>query len=92
MNIEAFDAQLLRRMVFIVHRAWIETRLLAKSDKGQQIYDLADVMELVSSVISRLTPEGFLVICDALDKYEKKYPDAFKYLIYFDKNTTIYEF
>lgn len=86
MNMNNFDKGLLMRLLFILHRGWIEARLLAQGQRWQQLYDLADALELLPSAIAKWTTEELQAVRNNIIKYEKKYPESFQYSQYFDLN------
>ena len=80
------DKNLLLRLLFILHRGWVEARLLAQGQQWQQLYDLSDTLELLPSAMSHWTPEELQTTRANLTAYESKYPNAFQYSRYLDLN------
>jgi hypothetical protein len=80
--------QIKRRLLFIVHRAWIETRELAKQNKSEQLYDLADAVHSITSYMSHWKDENSESIRLNLKTYCVKYPESakrFQYMEFLDQ-------
>jgi hypothetical protein len=75
-----------RRLLFILHRALIETRLLAQAGKQQQLLDLADALEPLPSWMASWRDERIEELRSNLESYAAKYPDAFEYLDFIDRH------
>lgn len=79
------DPELLIRLLFILHRGWIEARLLSQRQAWQQLYDLTDALEPLPAAISRWNDQELEATRFNLNAYEKKYPEnTFKYSQYLD--------
>lgn len=79
------DAKLLLRLLFILHRGWIEARLLAQGQRWQQLYDLTDTLEPLPAAISRWSEDELAATRLNLVTYEAKYPEnSFEYSRYLD--------
>jgi len=79
------DSDLLRRLLFILHRGWIEARLLAGNQNSQQLFDLADTLEIIPAALSRWKDNDLKVIRAALETYKTRYPDTtFNYIDYLE--------
>lgn len=74
-----------QRLLFILHRALVEARLLAQAGKSQQVHDLADAMEPLPGLIASWKDEYLEAARSNLETYAAKYPDAFGYLDFIDK-------
>ncbi len=80
------DPLLLLRLLFILHRGLVETRLLSSSQDFQQIFDLADALEIIPSALSHWTEGDQDVIRASLERYNRKYPNStFNYADYLEK-------
>jgi hypothetical protein len=79
------SSDLQRRLLFILHRGLIETRLLAQAGKQQQVFDLADALEPLPGWMASWTEEHLNDLRTNLEAYARKYPDAFNYLDFLDK-------
>lgn len=75
-----------RRLLFILHRAFVEARLLAQAGKMQQVYDLADALEPLPGWIASWKDEHLEAVRTNLETYASKYPDAFRYLDFIDQH------
>jgi len=67
-----------KRLLFILHRAWVEARELAGMKKSEQLYDLADAVHPIPAYMSRWRPEDLEAIRFNLKTYCEKYPDSAK--------------
>jgi hypothetical protein len=79
-------ANIERRLLFILHRALVEARLLAQAGKTQQVHDLADALEPLPGWIASWKDEYLEATRSNLETYATKYPDAFGYLDFIDKH------
>jgi len=81
------DPLLLLRLLFILHRGWIEARLLAQRQQWQQLYDLTDALEPIPAAITRWNENELAASKFNLIAYETKYhKNAFQYSQYLDLN------
>jgi hypothetical protein len=87
MIMDNLDNKLLLRLLFILHRGWVEARMLTQGQRWQQLYDLTDTLELLPSAITRWTPDELQATRENLVAYETKYPEAFKYAQHLDLNS-----
>ena len=62
-----------RRLLFIIHRAWVESRLLCMAGRVDQARDLADALELVPGAILRPRAEDLAVIRFSLGDYQARH-------------------
>jgi hypothetical protein len=74
-----------RRLLFILHRALVESRLLAQAGRAQQVLDLADALEPLPGWMAAWKDEYLDAIRSNLETYAKKYPSAFCYLDFIDR-------
>lgn len=74
-----------RRLLFILHRALVEARLLAQAGKTQQVHDLTDAVEPLPGWMAAWKDEYLEAVRFNLETYLTKYPDAFGYLDFIDK-------
>ena len=69
------------RLLFIMHRGFVEARLLAQAQKYQQIFDLADALEPIPSYMYRWEDQHLEAIRFNLRTYQNKHPNSsFDYL------------
>jgi len=79
-----------QRLLFVLHRAIIEARLLALGKQSEQIYELMDILDLVPICINELNSlnenESYLdIIRQSFVAYKEKYPTSqFDYIRYLD--------
>jgi hypothetical protein len=77
--------ELLLRLLFILHRGWIEARMLAQRQAWQQLYDLTDALEPLPAAITRWNDDELNATRFNLTTYETKHNEnAFKYSQYLD--------
>ena len=77
--------ELHRRLLFILHRGLVEARLLAQSQKHEQLFDLTDALEPLPSYIDNWEDNHIGAIRFNLEKYRKKYPSpSFDYMRYLE--------
>lgn len=80
------ESDILLRLLFILHRGWVETRLLASGQNFQQIFDLADALEIIPPALSHWTEGDLETIRVSLETYSRKYPNStFNYADYLEK-------
>ena len=84
MTMNNLDNNLLLRLLYILHRGWVEARLLAQGHRWQQLYDLTDTLELLPSAITRWTPKELQATRENLVAYETRYPESFQYSHHLD--------
>jgi hypothetical protein len=74
-----------RRLLFILHRGLVEARLLAQGKKMDQLFDLADTLEIIPGFADRWEDRNIEAVRFALKNYRDKYPSlSFDYLRYLD--------
>jgi len=80
-------ADLRERLLFVLHRGLVEIRLLAQAGKVDQMRDLADILEVMPSWLSNGSKDNpsAASIKAELQRYEQRYPEAFKYSDFVDK-------
>ena len=66
--------ELARRLLYIIHRGFVEARLLALGACHQQLFDLADALENFSSYVDNWDDEYLELIRFNLRTYQDKYP------------------
>jgi hypothetical protein len=77
-----------KRLLFILHRGWVEARELAALKKSEQLYDLADALHEIPACMSRWRAEDLDAIRLNLKTYCDKYPQSarrYQYLEFLDK-------
>jgi hypothetical protein len=62
------------RLLFILHRGFVEVRLLAGAGKNNQVFDLADALELIPGMLKNWHDEDFEQVLLLLKTYQDKYP------------------
>ena len=78
---KAADATTRKKLEVILHRAFIETRKLALAGAVEQIHDLADTFELVTTFLADGGNSEITRVRELLDSYQRKYPGlAFDYV------------
>ena len=73
-----------KRLLHILHRGFVEARLLASAGNHQQLFDLADALETIPGCIDQWQDEHLDSIRFNLRTYQEKYPQAFDYLAYLE--------
>jgi len=58
-----------RRMLFILHRGLVESRLLAQAGKHEQVYDLADALEPIPGWLAAGTSEYVDAVRENLESF-----------------------
>lgn len=78
--------ELKRRLLFVLHRGWVEARLLAQAKKYDQLFDLADALEPLPAYMSRWEDAHYQAVLFNLTKYQRKYPSQrFEYLDFLER-------
>lgn len=62
------------RLLFILHRGFVEARLLAGANKSNQIFDLADTLELIPGMLKDWHEGNLEQVRSLLKTYQEKYP------------------
>lgn len=62
------------RLLFILHRGFVETRLLAGANKSMQVFDLADALELIPGMLKEWHDGDLQQVRSLLKTYQDKYP------------------
>ena len=62
------------RLLFILHRGFVEARLLAGGNKSRQVFDLADALELIPGMLKNWQDEDLEQVRSLLKTYQDKYP------------------
>jgi hypothetical protein len=76
------------RLLFILHRGWVEARELAGLKQSEQLYDLADTLHSIPAYMSRWDFKDLEAIRFSLKTYCQKYPDSakrFQYMEFLDQ-------
>lgn len=82
---ETPDSEIKLRLLFVLHRAWVEARLLAQEKACDQLYDLAEAVEPIPASLSRWDEQDIEILKFNLSVYESKYPSSnFRYIEYLD--------
>src|SRR5262249_3322206 len=70
-----------RRLLYILHRGFVEARLLALGQRHQQLFDLSDALENFPCYLNDWQDEHMELIRFNLETYQKKYPGiSFDYM------------
>jgi hypothetical protein len=72
----ATQASLRKRLRFILHRGFTETRNLALAGNHEQISELADAMEILPRYLDECRDEDLAMIRFVLQNYHNKYPQS----------------
>ena len=76
---------LLKKMCYIFHRGFVESRLLVMQQKDVQAHDLADAFEIIPGYLPNWDSESLDLIREHLESYQSKYgPSPFDYLAVLD--------
>jgi hypothetical protein len=87
----AVEETLLQKLTIILQRSLVEVRNLALNARCEQIYDLADAVEILPSLIVRADHAQLAIIRDALAAYQSKYREtAYDYLSILDMEETAF--
>ena len=62
------------RILFILHRGFVEARLLAGANKSKQVFDLADALELIPGMLKNWHDGDLEQVKALLKTYQDKYP------------------
>ena len=68
------------RLLFVLHRAWVESRLLSREGNSEQAEELADLMEIVRGIIAHDKEDELDMLREGLAAYTKKFESRFDYL------------
>ena len=75
-----------RRLLFVLHRGWVEARLLAQSQRFQQLFDLADALEPLPAYMTRWEDHHLDSVRFNLKTYQEKYlGGSFEYLEFLER-------
>ena len=76
---------LFRKLCFIFHRGFVESRKLARIGSDEQAHDLADAFEVMPGYLPDWDDESLGLIRSHLETYQKKYgAETFDYLTVLD--------
>jgi len=74
-----------RKLLRILHRAFVQARNLAMRGDGQELYDLADTFELLPELMARWDETTLDRIRSILAEYESSHPQSgYEYLSLLD--------
>ena len=62
------------RLLFVLHRALVEARLIAQREKCKQLFDLMDVLEIIPGMVARYDEKEMESVCTYLLEYRRRYP------------------
>jgi hypothetical protein len=74
---ELTQEEIRKRLAYIMHLGWVETRNLASSAGQQQIADLADALEILPRLMVECNEEDLELIRFVLRDYEAKYHTSY---------------
>ena len=75
------NSMLFQKVCYILHRGFVESRLLALQAKHQQLFDLADAFEQIPGFMADWNDDRLEAIRSNLRIYQCKYPPStFDYL------------
>jgi hypothetical protein len=78
---KTMSTELFRKVCYILHRGFVESRLLASQAKHQQLFDLADAFEQIPSFMTDWNDDCLERLRSNLQTYQEKYPpSSFDYL------------
>ena len=76
---------LFRKICYIFHRGFVESRQLANARRDEQAHDLADAFEPMPGFLPEWSDENLALIRSHLESYQNKYgPSAFDYIAILD--------
>ncbi len=81
-------SDLRKRLLFILHRGWVEARELAGLKKSEQLYDLAEALHEIPAYMTRWRAEDLEELRANLKTYCDKYPSSakrYQYLEFLDR-------
>ena len=73
------NSEIKHRLLFVLHRAWIESRLLSRQGNCEQAEELADLMEIVPGIIAYQKEEDLKILKEGLAAYVKRFESRFDY-------------
>ncbi len=77
---------MLLRLLFILHRGFVEARNLGYAGRSEQIAELADAMEVLPSEILKWDDRSMELVRFLLKNYEDKFPGLrYDYSPYLDR-------
>jgi hypothetical protein len=79
------EQELQKRLLYILHRGFVEVRNLALAAGQEQIADLADVMEFIPRFVEKCSEENLELIRLELKKYQEKYRSGYNYPAHLDE-------
>ena len=62
------------RLLYLLHRGFVEARLLAGANKSQQVFDLSDALELIPAMLKDWHDRDLDQVHSLLKTYQDKYP------------------
>jgi hypothetical protein len=79
------EQELQKRLLYILHRGFVEVRNLALAAGQDQIADLADVMEFVPRFVNGCTTEDLELLRSEFKRYQDKYRSSYDYPAHLDE-------
>jgi hypothetical protein len=68
--------ELARKLLYLMHLAFVEARALAQCTNNRQLEDLADTFEILPRFVEKCDQAGMESIRSALKKYQESYPHS----------------
>ncbi|HMF97680.1 MAG TPA: hypothetical protein VKE96_25450 [Vicinamibacterales bacterium] len=85
MNEPEVDLEMRRRVLFVLHRGWVEARLLAAAGLTEQLRELADALEPIPRLLWLGQQDWTKLVRLNLSVYEERYRGrCFEYLATLD--------
>lgn len=75
-----------QRLLYILHRGWVEARLLAMKGDNKQAEELADMLEIVPSIIAFDKIEDLVLLRQSFQDYSAKFASRFDYSALLDSD------
>jgi hypothetical protein len=73
-----------QRLLFILHRGWVEARLLAMKGDNKQAEALADMLEIVPAIIAFNKDDDLAMLRQSFAEYSAKFASRFDYHVLLD--------
>jgi hypothetical protein len=85
-GVVAAPPEVLLRLLFILHRGFVEARNLGYAGRSEQIAELADAMEVLPGELLKWDERSMELVRFALKNYEDKFPGCrYDYSPYLDR-------
>jgi hypothetical protein len=78
---QSIPEALFRKLCYILHRGFVESRELARMKNDEQAHDLADTFEVMPGYLADWNDESLALIRSHLESYQSKHGrESFDYL------------